>query len=169
MAFASRTLAAAEKNYSQLEREGLAVVFGVKKFHSYLYGRHFTIYSDHQPLRHLFSESRGVPTMAAASIQRWALTPGAYEYNIKYCPGKDMANADALSRLPLARVVVPPKGREAVLKELHETHPGIVKRTDVRDHAQCQRLPHYTCGSGLPALGRACTWTMLAHFRAECF
>ena len=53
VAFASRTLAPAEKNYSQLDREALAIMFGVKRFHSYLYGRHFQIYSDHQQLRYL--------------------------------------------------------------------------------------------------------------------
>ena len=46
IAFASHS-APAEKKYSQLEKEGLAIVFSVKKFHQYLAGRHFTIYSDH--------------------------------------------------------------------------------------------------------------------------
>ena len=101
VAFASRTLAPAEKNYSQLEKEALAIIFGVKKFHAYLYGRHFDIFSDHQPLQTLLSESKGVPAMSASRIQRWALTLGAYEYTIKYRPGKDQGPADALSRLPL--------------------------------------------------------------------
>ena len=49
IAFASRSLAPVEKNYSQLEKEELAIIFAVKKFHQYLSGRRFTIYSDHQP------------------------------------------------------------------------------------------------------------------------
>ena len=101
IAFASRTLAAAEKKYSQLEKEGLAIIFAVKKFDKYLAGRHFTIYSDHKPLRFLFHETRQVPIMAASRIQRWALTLGAYDYEIQYRPGSKMSNADALSRLPL--------------------------------------------------------------------
>ena len=51
IAFASCTLAPAEKKCSQLEKEGLAVIFGVKRFHQYLLGRHFTITSDHKPLK----------------------------------------------------------------------------------------------------------------------
>ncbi len=50
IAFASRTLAPAERNYSQLEKEGLALVYGVKQFNQFLYGRLFTIISDHKPL-----------------------------------------------------------------------------------------------------------------------
>lgn len=56
--FASRTLTAAEKGYSQLDKEGLAIVFAVKHFHQYLYGRVFKIYTDHKPLMSLFSEMR---------------------------------------------------------------------------------------------------------------
>ena len=77
--FASRTLAPAERNYSQLEKEGLAIVFGVKRFHAYLFGRHFVIFSDHKPLWHLFKENSATPPLASARIQRWALTLGGYD------------------------------------------------------------------------------------------
>ena len=99
ISFASRTLASAEKKYSQLEKEGLAVVYGVKKFHNYLYGRHFTIQSDHKPLERLLSESKPVSPMASARIQRWALTLSAYEYSLVYRPGSSLGHADAMSRL----------------------------------------------------------------------
>ena len=79
IAFTSRTLAPAEK-YSQVEKEGLAIVNAVHTFHQYLYGHHFTILLDHQSLKYLFSESRQVPTMASSRIQRWALTLSVYEY-----------------------------------------------------------------------------------------
>ena len=100
IAFASRTLAAAEKKYSQIEKEGLAIIFGVKRFHQYLFGRPF-IMSDHKPLKHLFSESQTTPTLASAHLQRWSLTLGAYDYIIEYKPGQKHSNADMLSRLPL--------------------------------------------------------------------
>jgi len=101
VAFASRSLAPAERKYSQLDKEGLAIVFGVKRFHQYLVGRHFTILSDHKPLQHLFGETRGFPTLASAHIQRWALILGTYDYSIQYKPRPDHSNADVLSRLPL--------------------------------------------------------------------
>lgn len=100
IAYASRTLNPAEKRYSQLDKEALAIVAGVKKFHDYLYGRHFTILSDHKPLSFLFREDKGVPLLASARVQRWALTLSAYNYSIQYKPGKQLGNADALSRLP---------------------------------------------------------------------
>ena len=50
--YASRTLSLAEINYSKLEKEGLTAV---RKFHQYLYGRKFVIYSDHKPLKYVFS------------------------------------------------------------------------------------------------------------------
>ncbi|XP_075732178.1 uncharacterized protein K02A2.6 isoform X2 [Rhipicephalus microplus] len=99
--FRSRTLTAAEKNYSQLEREALALVFGVTKFRDYLLGRQFTLVTDHQPLLSLLQSDRPTPPLAAARIQRWALYLGGYRYTLQYTPGKQLLNADALSRLPL--------------------------------------------------------------------
>lgn len=101
VAFASRSLSKAERNYSQIDREGLAIQFGVKRFHRYIYGRHFMLISDHKPLLGLFGEDRQIPPMASARVQRWALQLAAYEYTFQYKPGSMNANADALSRLPL--------------------------------------------------------------------
>ena len=60
ISYASRTLTAAEKKYLQLDREALALVYGVTKFHQYLYGRDFTLVTDHKPLTYLFSSNRAV-------------------------------------------------------------------------------------------------------------
>ena len=125
IAYASRTLAPAERKYAQIEKEGLAIIFGIKKFHQYLYGRHFTVYSDHRPLEHLFSENKSIPTFASARIQRWALTLSAYDYSISYKPGEKHANADLLSRsrLPLPDTItdVPLPGETVLLMETLQT------------------------------------------------
>ena len=73
----------------------------MKKVHNYLYGRAFTIVTDHKPLVSLFNESKAVPTMASSGIQRWALTLAAYHYTIVFRAGRDNCTADAMSRLPL--------------------------------------------------------------------
>ena len=101
IAYASRSLTVAEKNYSQLDKEALAIIFGIKKFHQYIYGRHVTICSDHKPLYSLFNERKAIPPMASPRVQRWALTLSAYDYTMTFREGKANANADALSRLPL--------------------------------------------------------------------
>ncbi|XP_051775459.1 uncharacterized protein K02A2.6-like [Erpetoichthys calabaricus] len=101
MAFASRTLSKAEQNYVQIEREALGIVFGVRKFHQYLYGRKFTLFTDHCPLTRIFSPEKGVPSMAAARMQRWALILAAHKYTIEYKKVALNVNADGLSRLPL--------------------------------------------------------------------
>ena len=101
VAYASRTLSTAERNYGHLDKEALAVVFAVKKFHQFLFGRHFKIYTDHKPLLGLLNPERATPLMASSRMQRWALTLLAYEYDLLYRPGEQNANADALSRLPL--------------------------------------------------------------------
>ena len=98
--FASSTLSPAEKNYSNLEREALAIIFALKKFHKYLYGRKFVLVTDHQPLQFIFGKNKGIPTSAATRITRWAITLSGYQYDIKYKSGSSIGNADGLSRLP---------------------------------------------------------------------
>ena len=100
IAFASRTLAPAERRYSQLDKEALAIIFGLKHFHQY-HGRHFVIYSDHKPLMHIFNAYKAIPTMASARLQHWSLMLSSYDYKIQYRPGPEQANANACSRLPL--------------------------------------------------------------------
>ena len=76
----------ARKKYSQLDKEAVAKVFGVTRFH--LYGRDFVLYTDHKTFTHIFNPSRSIPRMASSRIQHWSLTLGAYCYFIVHCPGK---------------------------------------------------------------------------------
>ena len=69
VAYASRTLAKAERNYSQFYCEALVIVYGVKEFHQYVYGRHFTLETDHKPLTYVFGKGKGLPQMAASRVQ----------------------------------------------------------------------------------------------------
>ncbi|XP_061190068.1 uncharacterized protein K02A2.6-like [Saccostrea echinata] len=100
IAFASRTLNKAEKNYSQIDKEALSIVFGVKKFHTYLYGREFTLITDHQPLVSIFNPKKGISVTSAARMQRHAIFLSGYTYNIEYRNTKRHTNADGLSRIP---------------------------------------------------------------------
>ena len=134
IAYASRSLAPAEKKYAHIEKEGLAVIYGVKRFHQYLWGRPFTVYSDHKPLQYLFSESRPVPVMASGRIMRWALTLSAYEYRIVYRSAGKQGNADGLSRLPVeeAPEVVPLPGDLVLMMEALADTDSPVTVTTIR-------------------------------------
>ena len=125
ISFASRTLTECERKYSQLEKEALAIIFGVKKYHQYIYGRPFNLKTDHKPLMYIFSEKKGIPAMASGRIQRWALILGAYQYTIGFQKGSDNTTADAVSRLPLPVTrTEPPKPAEVVhLMEYLDTSP----------------------------------------------
>lgn len=101
--YASSTLSPSEKNYSQIHREGLAIIFAVQQFHKYIYGHKFKLCSDAQALREIFNPKKGTSTVACSRLQRWAVILSMYDYEFIYRPSKSMSHVDALSRLPLER------------------------------------------------------------------
>uniref|UniRef100_A0A8R1EJJ9 RNA-directed DNA polymerase n=1 Tax=Caenorhabditis japonica TaxID=281687 RepID=A0A8R1EJJ9_CAEJA len=96
---ASRTLTAAQKGYSQIEKEALGLIFAVQKFHRYIHGRKFTLRTDHKPLVAIFGSKKGIPIYSSSRLQRWAIILLNYDFNIEYINTASFGQADALSRL----------------------------------------------------------------------
>ena len=91
--FVSRKLLPRERNYSTVEKECLAIVWSVGRLSRYLYGRHFTLQTDHRPLRHLHS-SRS----ANGRLSRWALSLQPFSFNVAAIKGTTNVFGDFLSR-----------------------------------------------------------------------
>lgn len=103
VAYASRALTSTEQNYAQIEKELLAIVVGVEKFHQYTYERKVHMESDHKPLETIYTK----PLVSAPKrLQRMLLRLQSYDLEIKYKPGRDMYQADTLYRayLPKTRM-----------------------------------------------------------------
>ena len=98
--FASQTLNKVQQRYSQYDREAYAIVFGVKRFYQYLYGRKFTLVTDNKAISQIFSLSKGLPTLSATRMQHYAIFLESFNYDIRLKKSTENANADALSRLP---------------------------------------------------------------------
>jgi hypothetical protein len=92
--FASRTLTQAERNYSTIERELLAIVYAPDKFRYYLYGKKFTIITDHNSLVYLKNL-----TLSSERLTRWRLKLAEYDFVIQYRRDSANGNADAMSRI----------------------------------------------------------------------
>lgn len=84
IAYASRSLTNSEWNYSVIKKEALAITFGIRKFQQFLYGRRFSLLTNHQPLTLLFGSKKAIPAVAASRIPSWAIQLSAYQYDIKY-------------------------------------------------------------------------------------
>jgi hypothetical protein len=96
IAFASRTLSPTERKYSASEREALAALWACEKWHFYLYGRSFTLVTDHQALTSLLS--MGGSGHRPLRLHRWASRLYRYSFKVIYKPGKENVVADCLSR-----------------------------------------------------------------------
>lgn len=106
LAFASRSLTDSERNYSQVQKEATAIMFGVEHFHQFVYGQSepFILRTDHRPLLSIFGKRKGVSITAALRLQRYALKLSAYNYVIEYISSKKNIVADYFSRAPLKNI-----------------------------------------------------------------
>ena len=116
IAYYSRSLAPAEKNYSQLDKEALAIIWAIKRFYKYIYGKKFKILTDHKALTGLCGQNR-------------FLSLSAYDYVLEFLAGIKNGNVDGLSRLPLGDFIenVPiPEDVVCVLNHMNDTTATVV-------------------------------------------
>lgn len=97
--YASRTLSSTECKYSTIEKELLAIIYATKQFRPYLWGSKFILITDHKPL--IWLHNLREPN---AKLERWRFKLQEFQYEILHKPGKNNANADALSRLELNQI-----------------------------------------------------------------
>ena len=119
IAYASRKLSKAERNYLTVEKELLAVVWGCKHFRPYLYGRKFTVVTDHRPLVWMFNVKN-----PSSRLLGWRLKLEKYEYNIIYKRGSSNTNADALSRINVREAMPTEQEKLKIFQELHINPTG---------------------------------------------
>ena len=106
VSYSSRALTTSERNYSQIEKELLAQVFGVERHHQYVYGRKVMLWSDHKPLETICKKPLAT---APKRLQRLVLRLQQYDVEVRYKPGPDMYLADTLSRAYLPTTARSPR------------------------------------------------------------
>jgi len=96
IAFASRALSEREIRYSQIEKELLSVIFGLRKFHNWIFGNKILVQNDHKPLSTLIKKD--IHKVPSGKLQRMIINLWNYDINFEWVPGKYMHLADFLSR-----------------------------------------------------------------------
>jgi hypothetical protein len=116
IAFASRVLSRAEVNYAQIEKELLAMLFGLVKFRQYTYGRSVHVHSDHKPLESIIKKPLH---KAPRRLQRMLLRLQEYEIDMVYRRGKNTELSDTLSRAYLQESGTPVEIEVESINEMH--------------------------------------------------
>lgn len=153
---ASRSLQPAERAYSQIEKEALALIFAVTKFHKLIFGQKIILQTDHKPLLAIFGRKNGIPTHAANRLQRWAVILLAYDFEIEYINTNSFGYADVLSRLikqnvpPEEDFVIATIKMEAELHQILESsfnHLPVTSemiKVETRNDSQLNMIASYT-------------------------
>ncbi|XP_055604884.1 uncharacterized protein K02A2.6-like [Uranotaenia lowii] len=102
--FTSFSLNSAQQKYPILHLEALALVCVIKKFHKFLFGQPFVVYTDHKPLLGIFGKE-GKHSLYVTRLQRYLLELSIYNFEVRYRPGHKMGNADFCSRFPLEQKI----------------------------------------------------------------
>jgi transposase InsO family protein len=123
--FASRKLNPAEKGYSQIEKEGLGLVYALRKFHNFVFGRRFTLRTDHRPLLSIFDPEKNIPKHAVSRLNRWALLLAEYNYQIEFVSTNQMA-ADFLSRHPTQEAEIEPNDVDKTINAIHQQNLDLL-------------------------------------------
>lgn len=126
IAYGHKTLTDCERRYCQTEKEALALVWAVEHFHIFLYGKEFTLVTDHKPLEVIF----GPKSKPCARIERWILRLQSYKYRVEYQPGKKNV-ADPLSRLCKIPEDLPPTQDHFIHQIVEHTRPVAVSLKEI--------------------------------------
>lgn len=120
----------------------MGIITAIKKYHKYIYGKKFTLVTDHLLLKFILHPDKAVPTLSASRLQRWSLTLSSYQYKIKYKKSCEIGNADALSRLPLEQPTEEPVYSFSTIYDSPITALDIVNNT--KQDAVLIRVLEYT-------------------------
>ena len=159
IAYASHTMTRSERNFCVTDKELLAVKRSIQHFKHYLLGRRFTVRSDHQVLKWLFSLKE-----PKSRVARWIEDLSAYDFQIEYRPGKSHGNADGMSRCPnpqqcQCKEDIPLKcgpcakcvtRGDTMKSSLHE--PEVAKRTPAEELTTSQHVSSHGFWSGIVAV-----------------
>ncbi len=139
VAYGSRLLKGAEKNYSNTDREMLAVITGMQHYRSYLYGRHFVVRTDHQAIA-LINKGK----ITSQRVCKWVLQTQDYDFEIEYTPATKIRHADALSRVN--EDLMSPESLLASEKSPEVNHLGDNGEQDPTDKTPQDPSPEDTIG-----------------------
>ena len=151
IAYYSRQLSKAERNFFMTEREALAVVTAVKEFYPYLFGHNFKLVTDHNLLTTL-TKLKDV----GGRLSRWIMFLQQFNYEFAYKPGSRHTNADALSRIPAGdnevqiNSVTEMFGDVDIYSKQQEDHDIAEATKALQEEANC---PTHSCTKRLEVAG----------------
>ena len=159
--FASCTLTDTQKKYAQIEKEYLAVQFGLRRFHQYIYGQHVVVETDHLPLIGIMN--KGLNDISPRLL-RMRLRNQLYDYTLVHKPGKALVLADTLSRAFLADLCEDAEALSSLdTEQIHSVTSGVLRNPTFKDRllstvqsdSTLQILSSYI-RNGWPAKRRMC-------------